>query len=267
MADEIKRVNRAGDDYYQVLGVAKGASDDEIKKAYRKLALRLHPDKCSEDGATDAFKKVSEAFSTLSDSEKRQLFDQYGAEGVNRGGGGGGGGFAGHPSPEDIFETFFGGGGGLGRGGGMQFASGGPGFQSFSFSSGGPGFQSFTFQSGGGGSPFGNLGGGARGVQMRRGGAGGGEGARRPAREEEDEAGPTLPPWLTKLQATLPMLGPLLPIVLIAMFLVGMSVIVTVMKILVSRAHILLPIFYFTQGRIKMALIGGTVVLSLFGVM
>ncbi|CAK9061040.1 unnamed protein product [Durusdinium trenchii] len=96
----IKKVSSAGDDYYHILGIEKGASDDEIKKAYRKLALRLHPDKCKEPGAEEAFKKVGEAFSVLSDADKRRKYDTYGADAL-RGGGGGGADF----SPEDLFEA------------------------------------------------------------------------------------------------------------------------------------------------------------------
>eukprot|EP00438_Fugacium_kawagutii_P008437 Skav234483 [mRNA] locus=scaffold1647:365328:369397:- [translate_table: standard] len=85
----IKKVSSAGDDYYRILGVEKGASDDEIKKAYRKLALRLHPDKCKDSGAEEAFKKVGEAFSVLSDTDKRRKYDQFGADALRGGGGGG----------------------------------------------------------------------------------------------------------------------------------------------------------------------------------
>merc|ERR1719188_1579977 len=105
--EEIKKVKRARDDYYAVLGVDRDASDDVIKKAYRKLALRLHPDKCSEEGAEEAFKKVGEAFGVLSDAKKRQIYDQAGVEGLKGGGGGGAGGM--DISPEDIFQAFFGG--------------------------------------------------------------------------------------------------------------------------------------------------------------
>eukprot|EP00434_Breviolum_minutum_P014308 symbB.v1.2.012616.t1/scaffold874.1/size155782/10 len=97
----IKKVSSAGDDYYRILGIEKGATDDEIKKAYRKLALRLHPDKCQENGAEEAFKKVGEAFSVLSDADKRRKYDQFGAEALRGGGGGGGADF----SPEDLFEV------------------------------------------------------------------------------------------------------------------------------------------------------------------
>ena len=71
---------RRTSDYYEMLGVSRGASDDEIKKAYRKLALKLHPDKCKATGAEDVFKSVSKAFACLSDADKRAAYDRYGTE-------------------------------------------------------------------------------------------------------------------------------------------------------------------------------------------
>ncbi len=75
-------------DYYDVLGIAKGSSEDEIKKAYRKLAKKYHPDMNKEAGAEDRFKEVSEAYEVLQDNDKRQSYDQYGHQGVNFGSGG-----------------------------------------------------------------------------------------------------------------------------------------------------------------------------------
>merc|ERR1719353_2539161 len=148
--DAIKNVTRCGDDYYAILGISKDASDDEIKKAYRKLALRLHPDKCKEAGAEEAFKRVGEAFGVLSDREKRSVYDQCGVEGLKGGGGGPGGGI----DPEDIFEAFFGGQGFPGGATFVQTGGGGRGFQTFQFSSGGPGMGGIHFTTMGG-SPFG----------------------------------------------------------------------------------------------------------------
>lgn len=71
-----------GKDYYQTLGLARGASDDEIKRAYRRQALRYHPDKNKEPGAEEKFKEIAEAYDVLSDPRKREIFDRYGEEGM-----------------------------------------------------------------------------------------------------------------------------------------------------------------------------------------
>ena len=128
-------------DYYEVLGVDKKASNDDIKKAYRKLAIQYHPDKNPGDkAAEDKFKEATEAYEVLIDDKKRSVYDQYGFDGVkNMGGGfdpsafqgfedifGGGGGLS------DLFESLFGGGGFGGFGGfgsssrGSSRGSGGP---------------------------------------------------------------------------------------------------------------------------------------------
>lgn len=113
-------------DYYEILGVSKGASEDEMKKAYRKLAIKYHPDKNPDNPeAEDKFKEAAEAYEVLSNAEKRAQYDRFGHDGMRGGFGGAGGGmnmddifsqfgdiFGGGGSP---FESFFGGGGGGGR--------------------------------------------------------------------------------------------------------------------------------------------------------
>ena len=101
-------------EYYDRLGVSKDASQDEIKRAYRKMSKKYHPDINKEPGAEEKYKAVQEAYETLSDDQKRAAYDQYGPDGANGFGGQGGfGGFdggAGFGGFEDIFSSFFGGG-------------------------------------------------------------------------------------------------------------------------------------------------------------
>lgn len=116
-------------DYYEVLGVSKSASADEIKKAFRRLAVQYHPDK--EGGSEEKFKEINEAYDVLKDAQKRQRYDQFGHAGVGGASGGGGGYAGGNPFEGfggfnqggfdfgeglgDIFGQFFGGGAGSGR--------------------------------------------------------------------------------------------------------------------------------------------------------
>ena len=121
-------------DYYEILGLAKNASDDDIKKAYRKLAMKYHPDRNQGDGAKkseESFKEAKEAYEMLTDPQKRAAYDQYGHAGVdpNMGGRGGPEGFGGFAEAfGDIFGDIFSGGaaaGGARRGGGQQVYRGG----------------------------------------------------------------------------------------------------------------------------------------------
>ena len=110
----------ANKDYYEILGLQKGASDDEIKRAFRKLAIKYHPDKNQGNKeAENKFKEINEAYQVLSDPEKKARYDQFGtADGA--GFGGSGSGFGGFDFSDmggfgDIFDSFFGGGGGSQR--------------------------------------------------------------------------------------------------------------------------------------------------------
>lgn len=138
-----------GKDYYKILGISKSANEDDIKKAYRKLALKYHPDKNKTPEAEEKFKEVAEAYEVLSDKKKRDVYDRFGEEGLkgSAGGGGGGGGpnmpggqsftytFHGDPratfaqffGTDNPFESFFGFGGGPGGPGGINMFFGGPG--------------------------------------------------------------------------------------------------------------------------------------------
>ncbi len=113
-------------DYYEILGVTKSASPEEIKKAYRKIAIKYHPDKNPDDPtAEDKFKEAAEAYEVLSNPEKKQRYDRFGHQGMNGGGFGGGG-----MNMEDIFSQF-----------GDIFGGGGSPFESF-FGGGSGGGQS-----------------------------------------------------------------------------------------------------------------------------
>ena len=121
-------------DYYKILGVSKTADKDEIRKSYRKLARKYHPDVSKESDAEARFKEVSEAYEVLNDAKKRAEYDQMDSAGFGNGrnpfgAGGGQGGYGGHPGGGfdnnsgfgDFFDTFFGGRGGAGPAGGQQY--------------------------------------------------------------------------------------------------------------------------------------------------
>src|SRR5207244_7435569 len=97
-------------DYYEVLGVTRTASDDDIKKAYRRLALQYHPDRNKAPEATERFKEATEAYQVLSDAEKRNMYDRFGHQAFDRGAGVRGVDFTNFVglSIEDLFESFFG---------------------------------------------------------------------------------------------------------------------------------------------------------------
>lgn len=156
---DLKRSKRK--DYYKVLGVQKTASDEEIRKAYRKLAIKWHPDKHQDETKTEAeakFKEIGEAYAVLSDPEKRRRHD-LGMDDEDGMGGMGGG-----IDPSAIFAQMFGGGGGMRfggmggnpfGGGGVRFSFGGSPFGGMGGMGGGPGMRFSR-----GGNPFGGAGGG-----------------------------------------------------------------------------------------------------------
>ncbi|KZT56895.1 DnaJ-domain-containing protein [Calocera cornea HHB12733] len=162
MVAVVKRVRSCKvTDYYEILSVSRDCEENDVKRAYRKLALQLHPDKNSAPGADEAFKLVSKAFQILSDPQKRAAFDQHGADPDSRSSGMSSSrstfarqssrfeGFDSEISPEDLFNMFF----------------GGPGAAQFGSSGFGPG-SGFTFQFGGpGGVQFGSARGRPRGQQ------------------------------------------------------------------------------------------------------
>ncbi|KAH7915293.1 hypothetical protein BJ138DRAFT_1077745 [Hygrophoropsis aurantiaca] len=160
-AEQVKVVKRVKackvTEYYDILAVQRDCEEAEIKKAYRKLALALHPDKNGAPGADEAFKMVSKAFQVLSDPQKRAAFDQHGSDPESRFSGMSAGrspGFAstqGEMTPEDLFNMFFGGmnGGGGGFGGGGPFGGGGFGGPVFSASFGPGGFTTTRVHTGG----------------------------------------------------------------------------------------------------------------------
>jgi len=121
-----------GQDYYNVLGVDRNASDEDIKKAYKKMALKWHPDRNSgSEAASKKFKEISEAFEVLSDKQKRTIYDQFGEEGLKGGGGG--------PPPGASGSSGFSGGSFGGFPGGGSFPGGSFPGGSFTFTTSGPG--------------------------------------------------------------------------------------------------------------------------------
>uniref|UniRef100_A0A8C2D657 DnaJ heat shock protein family (Hsp40) member B5 n=1 Tax=Cyprinus carpio TaxID=7962 RepID=A0A8C2D657_CYPCA len=104
-----------GKDYYKILGIPSGSNEDEIKKAYRKMALKFHPDKNKDPNAEEKFKEIAEAYEVLSDPKKRVIYDQYGEDGLKTGGTGSSSGqgttyhYTFHGDPHATFASFFGG--------------------------------------------------------------------------------------------------------------------------------------------------------------
>jgi len=182
------------DDYYKVLGVSRTSSEQEIAKAYKKLALKHHPDKNPDDkeAAEGRFKKITEAYDVLNTPDKRKTYDQFGKAGLQGGGGGGSGGVS-FQQADDIFKAFFGGQDpfsmffdGGGDDGGLGGMFGGPGGPRVVFRNGGMGGMGGKGSMGGmggfGGMPGGmmfDMGGGMPGMGGM--GKGMGKGAQRRA--------------------------------------------------------------------------------------
>lgn len=171
------------DDYYKVLGVDRGASDNEIAKAYKKLALKYHPDKNpdNKEAAEENFKVITEAYEVLHDPEKRKTYDQFGKQGIQSGPGGPGGGVS-FQQADEIFKAFFGGndpfsmffGGDDDDGPGGFFGKGMPGGTRVVFG----GMPGGSGMPGGGMFDMGGMGGFPGGMRM---GKGAGKGGRRSA--------------------------------------------------------------------------------------
>lgn len=232
-AGELIRKIQGASNYYEILGVERDATEAQIKKAYRKLALVLHPDKCKLPGAEECFKSLSTAYSCLSNQSSRQSYDVTGSEPSA----GSGHNFHG-VDPNEIFEEFFrqysAGGGGAGgsfqNGRVFHFTT----FPSHGGSGGGNPFVGASF----GGNPFGGAGAGA----------------------------PTslIPPFLEPFLPYLSLIPwkLLIPLLLImAMYLFSFLV-----RFIFTRLY-LLVILYITPRQYKMKVFGMAVILSIFGIL
>ena len=227
--------------YYKILGVPRDIDDNGIKKAYRKLALMLHPDKCKLDGAEDAFKSVSAAYNCLSSSSSRRTYDVTGSEG-NSVSSGGGHDFHG-VDPNEIFEQFFRQqremGGGLGGGQTFFFSTGGPGVRGATFSFGGPGMGGFSNMQGFHQDQQGNT--------------------------DQDgfassQAGV---PWLNVLMSIIPKLGILFPLFVI----IVLAMLYALLQILYRRFAYFLPILIFSPSHLKWRLVSIVLFLHFFDIL
>ena len=246
--------NVRSEDYYRVLGVERRADATALKKAYRKLAVKYHPDKNPDNpSAEENFKRVAEAYDCLSDPQKRAAYDRFGKEGARaaeQGGGfGGGGGMrAHHVDPHDIFAQFF----------DMHAQQ-----RRGSRGGGAPGGATFRFGSMGGGMP-----GGAQffvnGVPV---GGGGRRRRREPAEEaDDDEDGGgvrevSLPPFVRAVLETVP--PPLLVVGFFFCAMFFMQLASALLTVLFGRMHVIMPILWFAPDRAKLPLILAVCTLSL----
>lgn len=179
-----------GQDYYKLLGVDKNASEEDIKKAYKKMALKWHPDRnAGSEAASKKFKEISEAFEVLSDKQKRTIYDQFGEEGLKGGGGGpppGASGFSGFPGGS---YGGFPGGGSFPAGTTFSFNTSGPGFGGGGFNPTDPNKIFEQFFSGFSG--FGGAGGmGGMGSMGGMGGMGGARSRGASMYDDDDDMGP-----------------------------------------------------------------------------
>jgi curved DNA-binding protein CbpA len=231
-ASIIEGIKGAGKDYYGILGVAKDATQADIKKQYRKLALLLHPDKCNLPGAEEAFKSVSSAYSCLGNESSRQTYDLTGGDTSDAPSGGPN--FHG-VDPQEIFEQFF-----------RQQG----GFSNGSF--GGAGAPRFVFTS------FGGM----PGMQQGMGGMPGGGGMPFAARSEIPQL--EVPVFLKPFVSLFNILPAQItvPLLLVCVFLF-FSV---VTKFILQRIHLFLPTFIFAPSRFRLYILLAITALGLFGV-
>jgi hypothetical protein len=249
--ETINRVKSSGKDYYAVLGVDKDANEAAIKKAYRKLALQLHPDKCKLDGAEEAFKSVSAAYNCLSNESSRRTYDMTGGESTVGSGGGG------HPfegvDPNEIFEQFF------RQNGGFQGFQGMPGGgQTFFFSTGGPGVSFSTM----GGNPFFNM------SSMNRRRAGGSDpDARDDLPQQPPSIDQLLPDYLKVLIPVFSVISKVIPVQFLVIAGVFLAILVFrfLIQIVFSRLFYVIGIFTIAPQRFKWRLFLVLVALHTFG--
>jgi len=221
-------------DYYKVLGVGRSATQDQIKKAYKKAAMRYHPDKNQGDPqAEENFKKVAEAFDVLSDDQKRAAYNRWGKDGarIAEQRGNGPQGFRGGVDPDELFRQFFGANAARQGGGGPTFF-----------------FNGVPVNLSGFGQPQRPAGNAA---------AGG------PPGENPFDA-IKIPPVIQNIIEAVP--PPLLVVGGMAAIAVGIQLFSAVMSVAMTRMHVILPIFWFAPSKHRPALLLGAVALAMLDV-
>lgn len=221
--------NPNAEDYYAVLGLSRNCSDDEIRKAYKKAAIRYHPDKNKGDRvAEENFKRISEAFSVLSDQQKRAAYDRWGKDGarVAEQNEGQATPFRAYTDAEEMFRQFF-----------------------------GPQGDGFPFATGGGGATF-----FVNGRSFRFGSFGRQQGQR----EGSDDG--NVPEYVRVLQQLVAVVPP--PLLILggaSLFLVCLRVFSALAAVAVSRMHFIIPVVLFVPERMRPVSILGIVLLGLIG--